>query len=195
MFIFTENKNNPTEHSPPWDATRHSDSQEIPRILWNPEVHCRVQNKNPPPPPPLVSVLNQIHPILTPSHPTSLRSVLIISSHLRLRFLNSLFLSGFPTKILYFPCFVCCYMARAHLIFWWWWLLLFYYFIVVIDNSEKTLTANRTQNTTTDTSHKTYYKTLITKMEMCKWKWINTKICYNFKQNSSLWWWWWWWWW
>ena len=36
-----------------------------------------------------------------PSHPTSRRSILILSSHLRLGLPSSLFPSGFPTKILY----------------------------------------------------------------------------------------------
>jgi hypothetical protein len=37
----------------------------------------------------------------TPSHPISLRSILLLSSHLRLGLPSGLFLSCFPTKILY----------------------------------------------------------------------------------------------
>ena len=38
-----------------------------------------------------------------PSHPTSWRSILILSYHLRLVLASGLFPSGFPTKILYRP--------------------------------------------------------------------------------------------
>jgi hypothetical protein len=72
-------------------------TQEIPRILWNPKVHHRI-HKNPLP----VHILSQINPVRSP-HPTSRRSILILSSHLRLDLLSGLFPSGFPTKALYAP--------------------------------------------------------------------------------------------
>ena len=44
------------------------------------------------------SPIQSTHP-----HPTSWRSILILSMHLRLGLPNGLFLSGFPTKTLYTP--------------------------------------------------------------------------------------------
>ena len=70
-------------------------SQEIPRILWNPKVHYRLHNSPPP-----VSILSLINPTHA-THPTSLRFILILSSHLRLVLPSGLFLTGFLTKSLY----------------------------------------------------------------------------------------------
>jgi hypothetical protein len=81
----------------PWEANRFAASGEFPSILWNPKVHYRI-HKCPPPAP----ILSQLDPVLTP-HPTSLRSILIFSSHLRLGLPSGLFPSGFPTKTLYTP--------------------------------------------------------------------------------------------
>jgi hypothetical protein len=85
------------EHSPPWEASRFAASQEIPRILWNPKVHYRIHNCSP-----LVSILSQLNQVQTPT-PTSWRSALILSNHLRRGLPSRLFPSGFPTKTLYTP--------------------------------------------------------------------------------------------
>jgi hypothetical protein len=76
-----------------WKATLFAASQEIPRISPNPKVHYRT-HKRPPP----VSILGQPNPVHIP-HPW--RSILILSTHLRLDLTSGLFPSGFPAKTLY----------------------------------------------------------------------------------------------
>ena len=83
------------EQSPSQEANRPSASQEIPRILCNPNVHYRVY-KCPPP----VPILSQNNPVHAPNH-TSWRSILILISHLHLDFPSGLLPSGFPTKTMH----------------------------------------------------------------------------------------------
>jgi hypothetical protein len=67
---------NSTEQSPSWRPDS-SPASEIPRILLNPKVHYRI-HKSPSP----VPILSHINPVNIP-HLASLRSILILSSHLR----------------------------------------------------------------------------------------------------------------
>ena len=83
------------EQSPSWEANCFAASQEIPRTLWNPKVHHRIHKC-----PPSVPILSQLQ---SPPPPTSRRSILILSSHLRLVLPNGLIPSGFPTRTLYTP--------------------------------------------------------------------------------------------
>ena len=80
------------EQIPSWEANRFSPSQGIPRTLWKHKVHYRTHNSAPP-----VRTLRQINPVQNP-HSTSWRSVLILSSHLRLGLLSGPFPLGFPTQ-------------------------------------------------------------------------------------------------
>ena len=80
-----------------WEANRFSASPEIPRILWNPKVHYRIHTRPPP-----VPILRQLVQFISP-HPTSWRSILMLSSHLSLGLPSGLFPSGFPTSTLYTP--------------------------------------------------------------------------------------------
>jgi hypothetical protein len=80
------------EQSPSREANSFSASQEIPRILWNSEVHYHVHNG--PPSVPTLSQLDLVH---------NLTSLLILFSDLRLGLPSGLFPSGFPTKTLHTP--------------------------------------------------------------------------------------------
>jgi len=65
--------------SPSWEANWLAASQEIPRISQNPKVQYHT-HKRPPP----VPILGQPNPVPIYPHPTSWRSIRILSTHLRL---------------------------------------------------------------------------------------------------------------
>jgi len=81
------------EQSPLAEANRFSAIQEIPQFLWNPKLHYRIHKCQPP-----VPMQSQIDPVHNP-YPTSWRTILILSSHLRLDLPSVLFPSGFPTTL------------------------------------------------------------------------------------------------
>jgi len=68
------NNNNSMERGPSWEANYHSASQEIPRLLRILKGHFRVHKR-----PPLVPNFSQMY-LVTPSHPVSLGSILILPS-------------------------------------------------------------------------------------------------------------------
>jgi hypothetical protein len=67
-----------------WEAASCAVTQELPRILRNPKVHYRVHKS-----PPQVPILRSIQSI--PLHPISLRSILILYTHLYLGLPSDLF--------------------------------------------------------------------------------------------------------
>jgi hypothetical protein len=91
-----------------WEANWCAASQEFPRILGNPKVHCLIHKC-----PPSVPFLSQLNPVRnSSSHFQNI--ILILSSHLRLGLTSDLFPSGFthqnpvyPTPLphtCYIPC-------------------------------------------------------------------------------------------
>jgi hypothetical protein len=87
-----------TDQSHSWEAGRSSAGQKAPRISLKQKVHYRIHNSQPP-----VPILSQIDPQSLPPHPTPRRSILILSSHVRLCLPSGLLPSGFPAKTLYAP--------------------------------------------------------------------------------------------
>ena len=84
------------EDSPSWEANRFSASQEIPRILWDPNVNYLIYKC--PPPVPNLSQINPIHASLIPW-----RSNSVLSSSLLPGPSSGLFPSDIPTKTPYKP--------------------------------------------------------------------------------------------
>jgi hypothetical protein len=77
-----------------WEAASLAATHTLPNILWNPMVNYRFYKS-----PPLVPILSEIDPVHTT--PTSLRSSLVMSDHIRLGLPSGLFPSGSPNSILY----------------------------------------------------------------------------------------------
>jgi hypothetical protein len=99
------------EMSPSWEAFNCAATAELPSILWNTEVDHRVHMT--PPPVPILGQIDLIPTITT--YPQ--RSILILSTLLRLGLPSCLFLYGFPTNILYaFLLSPICAECSAHLI-------------------------------------------------------------------------------
>jgi hypothetical protein len=88
------------EHTPSWKANCFSATQKLPQIFFlKPESlspHLQQPATDPYPEPHRSSLC---------PHPTSRKSILILSSHLRLRLPSGLLPSGFPSKTLYAPLF------------------------------------------------------------------------------------------
>ena len=84
-------------YSPSWEANWFAGSQGIPRISRNPKVHYRTHKR----PPPVSILASPIQSICL--HTNSWRSILILSTHLRLGLPSELLPRGFPTKTLYTP--------------------------------------------------------------------------------------------
>jgi hypothetical protein len=80
------------------EAVSCASTQEFPSILWNQKAHYRARESSP-----LVPTLSQTNPVHTT--PSYLKSILMLSTHLRLC-LPSLFTSGFTTNNIYIFLFI-----------------------------------------------------------------------------------------
>jgi len=89
---------NSMEQNSSWEANSLSVREEIPRLVWNPRVHYRVHKS----PHRSLSWARRIKS--TPSHSFSLRSIVMLSSHLPPTFMSGPFPSGFSTKLYVFLC-------------------------------------------------------------------------------------------
>jgi hypothetical protein len=77
------------ELSPSWEAASFAATQEIPNNLWNPKIHYLVHKSLP-----LLQILRKNNPVHI-TYPITLRTVLILSTNLRLGLPSSLFPPGF----------------------------------------------------------------------------------------------------
>jgi hypothetical protein len=91
------------------EATSRLATREFSNISRNPKFHYRAHKSLP-----LVTILSHINPVHNTLFYLSLRSILILFSHLCLGLPSGLFPSGFPTNILYafFFSLHACYMSR-----------------------------------------------------------------------------------
>jgi hypothetical protein len=85
------------ELSTPWEAITYVTIRYFPSTFLSAKVYYRIHKSSPPVS--ILSHINQVH--TTPSHPISTKSILILSTRLRLGLPSGLFPSGFPTNNLH----------------------------------------------------------------------------------------------